>query len=180
MTRWSLGNRLYAITERQFMNLTSDFRDACAQSWRQDCTLVVRVLRSNQVYTTFYDEEAFARLKAENDANTLLETGNPADVSPALFDAARHIIVTVRPSRPESAPASAFGQVEFKGNFNRRATFYVQPGGEDVRAALLAANPRMKRHDGFEPHGDQDAGAIITMAARAGMPAEAVTRILKR
>ena len=169
MTRWSLGNRLLTLDHMQFVTLTNAFRDACAKSWGQDTTLDIKLLNQNQVYTSFYDEDAFARLKEENDAHTLLDTAHTADISASLYNNTRHIIATVRPSNPDTAPAHAFGQVEFKGNFNRRATFYVQPDGEDVRTAMLAANPRMKRYDGFDSHGDNDGLTMLKMAGRFGL-----------
>lgn len=169
MTRFGLGNRLYALDHMQFVTLTNAFRNACAKSWGQDTTLALKLLNQNQVYTTFYDEDAFERLKEENDAHTLMDTAHTADISPSLFKATHHIIATVRPSNPETAPAHAFGNVEFKGNFNRRATFYVQPGGEDIRDQMLAANPRMKRYDGFESHGDMDGLTVLKMTGRFGL-----------
>lgn len=169
MTRFGLGNRLQTLDHMQFVTLTNAFRDACAKSWGQPAVLHIQLLNQNQVYTSFYDEDAFERLKAENDAHTLLETDNTADISPALYNNTRHIIATVRPSNPETAPRSAFGQVEFKGNFNDRATFYVQPDGEDIRAAMLAANPRMKRYDGFDSHGENDGLTMMKMAGRFGI-----------
>jgi len=180
MTRWSLGNRLLTLDHMQFVTLTNAFRNACAKSWGQDTTLDIKLLNQNQVYTTFYDEDAFARLKEENDAHTLMDTAHTADISASLFHATRHIIATVRPSKPESAPASAFGNVEFKGNFNRRATFYVQPGGEDVRDEMLAANPKMVRYDGFESHGSMDGLTVLQMAGRFGIPGDRLLRRLGR
>lgn len=154
MARWSLANRLLDINFDQFLSLSRQFNTACADQWVQNCEMDVRLMDRLQHYTTFYDEDALRFLQAETDRHTTALEPHHAEITEAQFKAARHIVVTVRPQSPDLAPLSAFGQIEFKGNFNRRATFYIQGGDDNIaRAAMFAANPRMRRFDGFEAHG---------------------------
>lgn len=162
MNRWSLSNKIMPITHTQFLALTMEFMDACAHSWRGPVKPEITLYKAPQLYTTFMLEpEERAHIDDYNDSITLLKTDLFKDVTPINWDIAQHATVTLRPTQHDYTIEHAFSHIEFKGNFNRRATYYIQPGGSQIRDAILRNHPYMTRGDGYQSHGTQSGRALI-------------------
>lgn len=155
MTRWSLSNIFQAVSHQQFQDYTTQLRDAAERAFGTPCKLDISVMSNTKVYTTYCDDGLQGNLDHINDANTILRTGDVANVSAAMWHKAKYVEVSVNPVDETLAPAYAFAHVEFKGNEPRQATFYIQPDGEDTKAALLAKNPRRMVGDGFTSNGSR-------------------------
>lgn len=155
MTRWSLKNIFQAVSHQQFQNYTTQLRDAAEKSFGTPCQMDIRIMNDTKVYTTYCDDGLQESMDAINDAHTLLRTDDVANVSESLWNNARYVEVTVNPVNPAAAPAYAFAHAEFKGNEPRQATFYIQPDGEDAKAAMIKQNPRNIVGDGFTSNGSR-------------------------
>ena len=138
-SRWSLSNQFQAISHEQAGNYVTAFKAAVEESFGTECALDIRILSVPKLYTTFLDDDVQSFLDETNKNNTILSTNNPAEVTPELWEQAGYVEVGVRPIDRTQAPEDyAFGHVEFKGQYPRQATFYVQPNGDDVKRAMLA------------------------------------------
>ncbi|MBU0860242.1 MAG: hypothetical protein KJ667_09920, partial [Alphaproteobacteria bacterium] len=62
--------------------------------------------------------------------------------------------------------------------FNRTATYYVQPAGEDIQADIMRAHPRMLKGDGYESNGEMSGRALIGAGISLRMPASIIGGIL--
>lgn len=168
MTRWSLRNIFMPISHKQFSDYTEQFKKAAEQSFDTACKLKIRVLNAPKVYTTFWDDDIQGNLDSINDANTLLETENIAEVTKELWKKAGYVEVMVRPENPDAAPDHAFGHAEFKGNLSRQATFYIQPDGEGARDDMVSQARGKLVGDGFSSNGTRS-GAIPSSLMGLGL-----------
>ena len=125
MTRWSLNNIVLPVSHKQFFDLTTKFKKAA--------------------------EDSLDYLDQRKKADTILETADVGAVSKALWKSAAYVEVSVDPLDKGKATASAWGQIAFKGDHPRRATFYIQPDGEDARKSVLKQNFRKLAGDGYGP-----------------------------
>jgi hypothetical protein len=180
MSRWSLSNRLYTIDHTQFQDLTREFAAACAATWHGPIKTEINLMSAPKVYTTFMlDDDMMQSLADENKALTLLSTDNIDDVTKINWEIARYADVCVRTAdETPLTPPSAMGCIEFKGRFNRTATYYVQPHGEDIRADILRAHPRMLKGDGYESNGEMSGRALISAGLSLRMPGSVIGGIL--
>lgn len=181
MSRWSLSNKVLPVSQRQFLDLTQEFMDACAQSWRGPVKAEITLYNAPALYTTFLLEpEERAAITAHNDSITLLKTGQLKDITPINWEIAEHAAVTLRPQNPDAAPQHAFAHIEFKGNFNRRATYYIQCSGDEARNTILAKHPLMTTGGGYERHGSQSGAAIAAVGVRSNISSNIIAGILIR
>ena len=155
MTRWSLKNAFQAVSHQQFQDYTAQLRDAAERAFGTKCALDIQVMNDTKVYTTYYDDSLQDNLNQINNANTILRTDDAAKITPQIWSKAGYVEVTVNPVDKDKAPSYAFAHVEFKGNEPRQACFYIQPGGEDAKAAMLKQNRGRIIGDGFTSNGSR-------------------------
>lgn len=158
MTRWSLKNIFRDVTHEQFNTYTTQFKQAAEKSFGTECKLEIRALSAPKVYTTYCDDDLQSNLDSINDSATLLVTDKLSDMTEALWKAARYVEITLRPADPEKAPRYAFAHAEFKGTQPEQATFYIQPDGEDAKAAIIAQQKHKRIGDGFDGNGRRSGG----------------------
>lgn len=136
MTRWSINNRLSPVTYDEFKTLTASFKRATEASFGTECRLEVKAYAAHKLTSSFWDPEEQDALDRINEANRIGENGEM--ISREIWDRARYVEAILHPVDPRQAPQSAFAHAEFKGVQPLKASFYIQPDGEDVRTAMLA------------------------------------------
>jgi hypothetical protein len=151
MTRWSLNNIVLPVSHKQFVDLTTQFKKAAEDSFGTECKLNIIALSTIQPFTTVVYEDSLDYLDQRKKADTILETADVGAVSKALWKSAAYVEVSVDPLDKGKATASAWGQIAFKGDHPRRATFYIQPDGVDARKSVLKQNFRKLAGDGYGP-----------------------------
>jgi hypothetical protein len=152
MTRFSLSNRVLSISHEQFVVMMREFAAASESAFGSPCALKISVYSAPAVYTTYCDAEIEENLDHENAAHLLLATSDLEAISAPLWASAQHVAASVY-LKDSTLVGSALGSVEFLGSFPRSASFYADPQGEIVKAAMLRAHPNMRIGDGFAAHG---------------------------
>lgn len=153
MTRWSLRNAFMPVSHQEFVDYTKKFKQAAETSFGTACQLKIVALAEPKAYSTFWDDDLQSGLDKANRENTILETDTLDDVTPALWARAQYLEVLVKPVDETKAPQSAFAHAEFKGTQPHKATFYIQPGGEDARENMLSQSSNKVAGDGFDSNG---------------------------
>lgn len=150
MNCWTLSNIILPINCKKFQALTTEFAAACAQHWQSPVKTEITLYKAvKHAPLALPEPEDIAWINAYNDSITLLKTGNPSAITPAVWDTARQAVVALVPVDKESAPSCAAAYLSFKGHFDRTASYHVQSDSKDIRAAILSAHKFMKKSDGY-------------------------------
>ena len=132
--RFSLSNRLFEISHRDFRALTHSFRRAVETAFGQECSLEIT---------------GVSRIKPDGEQTVAFKASSPEDVTASQWKDAAYVSLKLRPvERRSNLTASA----EFKGFFTRRASFSVTPGRSGVIEKLAAENRGKTIGRGGESH----------------------------
>jgi hypothetical protein len=153
--RLSIGNRFSAISFSQFQALVADFKELTENSFGAPCSLQISAMNQTKLTTTHWpDEHVISHMNEVNESATFFKTDDPLLVTSDIFDAAAYLDVVFRPAEWGTTPDFAFAHAEFKGNYPRRATFYIQPGDVSGFRSLKENHCSMVFGDGFDSHCD--------------------------
>jgi len=154
MTRWSLSNEDAPISHAEFVQLAASFRRAAEEGFGAPCALSIKTLKSPKAFTVYDNPEIQKVLDQHNSDNTLFETDDLSRLTEEKWNEARHLELVIRPAATEQPRLpGAFAHAEFKGDRPHQATFYIQPGGEAVRRALIGAAKGRETGDGQDGNG---------------------------
>lgn len=158
--RWGIKNLMMSMSHRQFIALTTEFKQAAEGFFGTPCKLEVRAMTAPKVYSTFMlDDDVQGNLDRANDERTILKTEDLSTITPEVWKSARYVDVVVRPVDEKKAPDYAFGTAEFKGRHSSQATFYIQAGNkrddEGPRDAVVAKHPYKIITEGWESHSER-------------------------
>lgn len=150
-TRWSISNRLLAISFEQFQEMSREFLAFAEQAFGGRCKVEVKAMDRIKETTTFWlDDWIMESMARRNESHTFFKTEDLAAVTAQVFGSAAYIELSIRPLEADSAPSYAWAHAEFKGLRPKQATFYVQPEAE-IGLQRIKANHRFQAFgDGFE------------------------------
>ena len=164
--RFSLSNRFRKVTHEQFRDYIQNFHAEVERYFGVPCSLKLKALSNNHVCTGFLDDDLQREHDRINEAAKIMETDKIDDLHD-IWNKAAYVSASIHPYIDEdSAPSTAFAQAEFKGHNPKRATFYVQPDGDDVKQDMSAKFWSKKVGDGFESHGNRDTRMPISPSLR--------------
>lgn len=163
MARWHASRLIGHVGYEQFLHLTACFRRLMEDRLRQRIRTAVDLYSRPMTYMTFLDRELDQVLQASNDAARFMSVTSPFDVLESQWRKAAHVNVDFRPTEPSEVHRHAFGNIEFKGRFPGRVTFYAQPeslmdfaGAADVRRDMMPNPSRFwLLSPGGESHGER-------------------------
>jgi hypothetical protein len=158
--RWGIRNRIMPVSHKQFVDLVSQFKQTAESFFGTSCVLEIRAMDRPRVFSTFMlPDDIQEDFERRNDSHTFLKTSSLTALTSEIWKNARYVDVTVRPEDQAKAPDYAFGHAEFKGQYPRQATFYIQAGGKTENEGpkdAFVANQRGKIiTGGWEMHGDR-------------------------
>lgn len=166
---WSIKNLCLPVSFNQFRSYADQFRQAAEHSFGTDVQLAIRAMSAPEVYTTFYDEDLFAKHREINDANTFLKTDDLDRITPEIWKQAAYVAMRVLPVNPDEKLKTAYGLAEFKGTKPRQASFYAQPDGTSIRDAMLSGTfGKITKTGQYDSNGQRD--GTIPLGVLASLP----------
>jgi hypothetical protein len=125
------------------------------------CAIEVRAMNTLKETSTFiHDDWVIDAMHRANEKHTFFKTSAVDAVTPAIFNAARYIEVSIYPVDSDKAPASAWAHLEFKGLLAQQATFYLQPDDAEPLQAMKAAHGWSVFGDGYDANSHRGIGVM--------------------
>ncbi|MFA5591950.1 MAG: hypothetical protein WC989_01370 [Micavibrio sp.] len=156
--RFSLSNRFFAVSYREFQNYCADFQVAVGYVAATPFKAVAAGYSIPKEYTTIYDDSLNDACESINAQARQFEGILPSDITEEMWRDAKYVDVLIKPLDEEAAPRSAFAHMEFKGHLDRTATFYVQPDDAlaGVKELMLGRYPDKIAGDGYADHSNSN------------------------
>lgn len=142
------------MSYEQFVRLTEEYRRVVADAFGTEVKIDISVLDQNRLYSSYHGlVRDYVEMK--NSDHKILQTDSLSDVTNDIWKRAKSVRVVIKPVDASKAPKNGFAVVEFKGNFSRRASFYIQPSLPEVKVKMIRNNyGASKVGDGNEQHGE--------------------------
>jgi hypothetical protein len=151
-TRLSVSNWVLPISLRQFQLMVSEYKILLQTAFGTTCSLQIRVMNQPKWAPNLCDDPN--PVEDVNNRATFFEATDPFDVPREIFLSAAYVEVVVRPVDKSAAPTSAYGHIEFKGLRPRQATYYLQPGDQNVVRILQKRHRGQRLGDGYTFNSD--------------------------
>jgi hypothetical protein len=148
--RWSISNRLLAISFEQFQAMSREFIAVVEPAFAGRCKVEVKAMdRISETCTFYLDDRVMEYIARRNERYTFFRTDDLAAVTAQIFRSAAYIELIIRPLDADSALSNACAHAEFKGLRPKQATFNVRPETE-IGLQRIRANHRFQVFgDGF-------------------------------